>query len=57
MILKPLMVGKAAVAAFHDKVKAFLRAEISIVHAGASHIRGKCCNPDPGVGVKCYKSN
>lgn len=57
MLFKPLMVGKAAVAAFHDKVKAFLRAEISIVHTGASHIRVKCCNSDPGVGVKCYKSN
>jgi len=35
------MVRKAAVAAFHDKIKAFLRAEIPIVHADTSNIRVK----------------
>ena len=38
---RTLMVGKAAVAAFHDKVKAFLKAEIPIVRADTSYIRVK----------------
>ena len=57
MLLKPLMVGKAAVAAFHNKVKAFFGSEIPAVHCTPHIFRVKCCNSSSDVGVKCNKSN